>query len=315
MKTIDLFSGCGGMSLGFQQAGFEILAAFDHWGASLEVYRANFTHSTIESDLSNVIDNIPIIQSYQPEVIIGGPPCQDFSHAGKRDENLGRADLTVAFARIVTCVLPRFFVMENVDQIHKSKRLAEAKTLFRQAGYGLSESTLEAHMFGVPQFRKRYFLIGQLSIQDDFFGFESMIKHPFINIRQYFHFNQLPLNTEFYYRHPRTYARRAIYSIDEPSPTIRGVNRPIPETYKPHPLDAALPSDKVRPLTTLERSYIQTFPKAYKWLGTKTNLEQMIGNAVPVVLAQAIAQQLLLEASNRTPSHKTIQDSLFAKYS
>lgn len=313
MKTVDLFSGCGGMSLGFRQAGFEIVAALDHWKAALEVYQLNFNHPALEADLSDVVSSVNLIKPYRPEVIIGGPPCQDFSHAGKRDETLGRANLTVAFAHIVVGILPKFFVMENVDQIHKSKYLSEAKTILRKAGYGLTEATLEAHRVGVPQFRKRYFLVGQLRAKSDFLNLGALVDNEHsVSIREYFKFHGLPLDTEFYYRHPRTYARRAIYNIDEPSPTIRGVNRPIPETYKLHPLDAALPSDKVRPLTTLERSYIQTFPKDFVWLGTKTNLEQMIGNAVPVLLAKVVAQKLMEYASSQKESREAIQEALFA---
>ena len=73
--------------------------------------------------------------------------------------------------------------------------------------------------------------------------------------------------------------------MNEPSPTVRGVNRPVPQGYTKHnadPQNADLAT--VRPLTTIERSYIQTFPKTFKFQGTKTNLEQMIGNAVPINL-------------------------------
>ncbi|MCK5356747.1 MAG: DNA cytosine methyltransferase, partial [Methyloprofundus sp.] len=102
------------------------------------------------------------------------------------------------------------------------------------------------------------------------------------------------LGLKYYYRHPRNYSRRGIFSIDEPSPTVRGVNRPVPAGYNKHsgdPVDAVL-SD-MRPLTTIERSYLQTFPKNFEFTGTKTNLEQMIGNAVPVNLAKFVASGIL----------------------
>lgn len=312
MRTVDLFAGCGGMSLGFQQAGFEVAAAFDNWKPALEVYRANFGHPALEADLSDVEKNLELIQSFCPEVIIGGPPCQDFSHAGKREKEGSRADLTLAFARIIAGIQPNFFVMENVDQIHKSKRLSEAKTVFKRARYGLSEITLEAADFGVPQYRKRYFLFGKLDSADNLFDFTALTPTALeTSVRAYFRQNELTLDTEFYYRHPRTYARRAIYSLDEPSPTIRGVNRPIPKTYQAHPLDAALPSEAVRPLSTLERSYIQTFPKDFVWLGSKTNLEQMIGNAVPVLLAQTVARLLFDNAAEQVRDSRVVQEALF----
>lgn len=107
------------------------------------------------------------------------------------------------------------------------------------------------------------------------------------------------LGTEFYYRHPRSYARRAIFSIDEPSPTIRGVNRPIPKTYQVHPNDACHDLSKVRPLTTIERSQIQTFPRSFVLTGKKADIEQAIGNAVPVNLAKYVAECLKEYISKR----------------
>ena len=100
------------------------------------------------------------------------------------------------------------------------------------------------------------------------------------------------LNIKYYYRHPRSYVRRGIFSVDEPSPTIRGVNRPMPDGYKLHANDPVSSKDGVRPLTTKERSMIQTFPKDFVFLGSKTNQEQMIGNAVPVNLGTYIAEAI-----------------------
>ena len=91
------------------------------------------------------------------------------------------------------------------------------------------------------------------------------------------------------FEYSRSYARRGVFSIHEPSPTVRGVNRPVPKDHPGHPGDTA-PVGSVRPLTTLERSYLQTFPPGFHWPGTKTNLEQMIGNAVPVELGHYVAE-------------------------
>lgn len=101
------------------------------------------------------------------------------------------------------------------------------------------------------------------------------------------------LGFEHYYRHPRNYSRRAIFSIDEPAPTMRGMNRPVPKGYPGHHLDTAPLSDSIRALTTAERAWIQTFPKDFKFVGNKTDVEQMIGNAVPVKLAEFVATALL----------------------
>ena len=84
-----------------------------------------------------------------------------------------------------------------------------------------------------------------------------------------------------------------MFSIDEPAPTMRGVNRPVPKGYPGHPNDACELSASVRALTTAERALIQTFPNDFIWLGNKTDTEQMIGNAVPVKLAEFVASALL----------------------
>lgn len=293
MKFVDLFAGCGGMTLGFQNAGFQAVAAFDNWEPVVQVYRVNFTHTIHKLDLSKWQESLATLNSYQFDMIIGGPPCQDFSHAGKRDENLGRADLTVSFAQIVAHAKPKWFVMENVDRTVKSQRYRRACEILTGAGYLLTQRILDANRCGVPQKRKRLFLIGELdgvisvggrdlaSYLDNNLSAESM------TVRD--HLGE-SLDIRHYYRHPRNYSRRAVFSIDEPSPTVRGVNRPIPKTYKTHPKDTSPISAGVRPLTTLERSYLQTFPKDFHFAGSKTNLEQMIGNAVPVKQAEYIAR-------------------------
>ena len=137
-KTIDLFSGCGGMSLGFQNAGFEILAAYDNWKPAVDVYELNFEHPIYSEDLAD--EKVQKrIKAFKPNVIIGGPPCQDFSSAGHRDENLGRAVLTYTYRDIILRIKPKYFVMENVPEITKSAILKEIKDSFKEAGYGLTE--------------------------------------------------------------------------------------------------------------------------------------------------------------------------------
>lgn len=294
LKVVDLFSGCGGLSLGIQNAGFDIVAGFDSWELAINVYRQNFKHQAFVVDLGNLKGQFGIIKKFKPDVIAGGPPCQDFSSAGKRDENLGRGNLTISFAEIVTDVKPKFFIMENVDRFMKSTKYKEARELFKSASYGLNEKILDASLFGVPQRRKRFFWIGELNGKDGRIEpyFENDLSNQHMTIRQYFNSIDKALDVEHYYRHPRSYKRRGIFSIDEPSPTVRGVNRPIPKTYKPHPGDSASVLSNVRPLTTLERSYLQTFPDNFVFQGSKTDLEQLIGNAVPVKLAEYVARCL-----------------------
>ena len=290
MKAVDLFAGCGGMSLGFQNAGFNIVAAFEFWDIAAECYEKNFSHPVFRTDLSDVDLAVKQISVFSPDLIIGGPPCQDFSHAGKRIES-SRASLTESYAKIVSNIHPKYFVMENVDRAEKSHAFEKAKTVFKNAGYGLTQMVLDASKCGVPQKRKRFFCIGALGKDDDFMRdiLISGIQSKETTLRDYFGDT---LDFEFYYRHPRNYNRRAVFSIDDPAPTMRGVNRPVPKGYPGHPNDACPISDNIRALTTLERSLIQTFPATFKWCGNKTEMEQMIGNAVPVKLAEYVASAL-----------------------
>lgn len=292
MRIVDLFSGCGGLSLGFKKANFEIVAAFDNWESSIEVYKQNFSHPIIKEDLSNVEKSTITIKKYSPDMIIGGPPCQDFSSAGKRNEDNGRGDLTVNYAQIIHNIRPQWFVMENVERIVKTKKLVEALKIYKDAGYGLSQVVLNASLCGVPQKRKRFVLIGKLGEQDGFMDY-YLTKNISKKEMTMFDYFGNSLGIEYYYRHPRSYARRGIFSIYEPSPTIRGVNRPMPKGYSLHIGDPVKSLDGIRSLTTKERSLVQTFPDDFVFVGSKTDVEQMIGNAVPVNLAKFIADAIM----------------------
>lgn len=293
MRCVDLFSGCGGLSLGFEKSGIEVVAAIDNWDKSVGVYNDNFSHKCYQHDLTDEAGALAIINRYMPDMLAGGPPCQDFSSAGKRDETLGRADLTYHFANIVCSYKPTWFLMENVERIKKSFILSEVISQFERSGYGLTAAILSAEYCNVPQARKRFFLIGCAGGENNILNSilsKNLSKKP-MTVRDYLGSS---LGLEYYYRHPRNYSRRGIFSIDEPSPTVRGVNRPVPSGYKKHsgdPDNARL--SETRPLTTVERSYLQTFPESFRFEGTKTNLEQMIGNAVPVNMAAFVANSIL----------------------
>jgi DNA (cytosine-5)-methyltransferase 1 len=307
MRAIDLFAGCGGLSLGFQNAGFEVVAAFDKWKESCDVYTANFDHPIFQVDLLEV-EGVEQFNEWNPDIMIGGPPCQDFSSAGKRDETLGRADLTISYAKLISKVRPAWFLMENVERIRKSQVLQETLSILKASGYGLSSTVLDASYCGVPQIRKRFILVGHLHSKDGFLD-HHFVKNQFAHPLTIHDYMGEKLDIQFYYRHPRSYARRGIFSIHEPSPTIRGVNRPVPKNYKKHEGDLCDPKE-VRPLTTLERSYIQTFPASFKWLGTKTCVEQMIGNAVPVKLGQYVADCILQYIQNGTLTETRVEEQL-----
>ena len=292
LRCVDLFCGCGGMSLGFEKAGYDVQAGFELWEPAMRVYAANFKHPIFKQDLSNVDESALKIAQFKPDLIVGGPPCQDFSTAGHQDESLGRAILSVHYSEIVSSVRPRYFVMENVANIRRSQAFKRVLSNFRSAGYGLTLRILDAAYCGVPQTRKRMFVVGALGEKDDFLGEEldrNLSDKP-MSIHDYLGDK---LGTEYYFRVPTNYTRRGVFSIYEPSMTIRAVDRPIPKGYKGNANDSA-PLSMARGLTPKERSYIQTFPESFKFDGCcKTDLQTMIGNAVPVNLAKFVGAALL----------------------
>jgi len=304
--AVDLFCGCGGLSLGLAAAGFDVVAGVDAWKPAIDVYRLNNPgHKSIQFDLSDEARTASLVRSHNPFLVAGGPPCQDFSSAGDRIEGL-RADLTVKFARVIAKTKPPAFLMENVPRASLSEAYKTATRIFRKAGYGITARVVDAAFCGVPQTRKRLFMIGMLGENDGFLEHDlskKVIEGKPRTIRQHFG-KSLPF--EHYYRHPRTYGSRAIFSVDEPSATIRGVNRPLPSTYRKHHLDSTDPGPEVRALTHIERALIQTFPESYIWPPEsqmkKAVMEQMIGNAVPVRLAATVAGALYEYAeSKETP--------------
>ncbi len=302
-RVVDLFSGAGGLSLGFQGAGFSVAAAVDFWPQAVATYRANFSHPAHEHDLADVPGTIELISRYSPSIIVGGPPCQDFSKAGKRVES-NRASLTVSFAEIISAAAPRLFVMENVPLARRSTAYKTAFSIFEQAGYGLTEQVLDASLCGVPQVRKRLFLVGRQGAAHNWISAElqnNLARRP-LTVRQYLGDE---LGVDHYYHHPRLYGRKSVYSIDEAAPTLRGTGKPFPcRGVQDHASNAALLAE-TRGLTPAERSRLQTFPASYQWSGSMTAQHQQVGNAVPVELARYVAAaitrfetDLIKEAAN-----------------
>lgn len=278
------------MSLGFHLENFHILEAYENWGPAIECYRENFSHPVIETDLSEYQTILPRLADSGAQIIIGGPPCQEFSQAGPRIEG-DRADLTTTFALIVAAIKPHYFAMENVERCQNSAAYAAARRILRDAGYGLTERILNAARCGVPQRRKRFFSIGRMGAEENFLGatLDSNLAPQEMTVRDYF---GETLDIEYYYRHPRNYSRRGIFSVDEPAPTVRGVNRPVPDGYPGHPRDPVPRVAALRPLSGRERASLQTFPPDFRLPQKKTDRELLIGNAVPVNLARFVAKAI-----------------------
>ena len=251
--------------------------------------RQSYAH-IFKTDLSFEEANSSVKQ-LKPDLIAGGPPCQDYSIAGKR--KLGeRANLTIRFAEIVVSVKPTWVIFENVYNIERFRTLPQMKKILSDAGYGLSSMVLDASRCGAPQKRQRFFLVGRLNAADGFLDefLRGGLSKKQMTVRDYLGDS---LHTQFYYMHPRSYNRRAVFSIDEPASTVRGINRPIPDNYKKHPADKAEIKDGVRALTTRERGCLQTFPDSFAFPGAKTDVELAIGNAVPPLMSKAIADNII----------------------
>ncbi|MBA3677567.1 MAG: DNA (cytosine-5-)-methyltransferase [Sphingosinicella sp.] len=297
MRVADLFSGCGGLSAGFQGADHEIVMAAEKWDPARDVYNSNFDHEASAIDLANLVESTFRVNRERPEMIVGGPPCQDFSAAGQRRET-GRADLTMVFAEIVSAVRPQWFVMENVPSVAGSVAYSHARPTFSNAGYGMTELVLDASLYGVPQIRKRFFCIGCLGEQDGFLEhhLEEVRSENRMSVRDY-------LGDEFgidvYYRHPRNWGRKAIYSIDEPSATVRSTNRPVSPKYRLHENDASDTLEGIRQLTPEERARIQTFARDFGFAGTRTDVDTMVANAVPVELARHVGEAITVYERSR----------------
>ncbi len=248
VRAVELFCGAGGMSRGLVDAGFEIVRAYDAWPAAVETYRRNIGTHVVEADLNNLLSVIPETSALAPDIVCGGPPCQDYSLAGRREEGKN-ASMTIAFAIIVTTTRPEWFVMENVTQAQKSEAWAEARAMLKRAGYGLSESKINAAYFGVPQSRRRLFVIGRLGEKDGFLQSVIAAKASAapMTLRQFFG-SAVPEAMFF----PATSdARRSFYAADESAPTIRERSiRPLPVAHRYHPADIAL----------LENGYVYSRP-------------------------------------------------------
>lgn len=162
MKTISLFSGCGGLDWGFKQAGFNIIWANDILKDACESYKKNIGNHIVNGDILE-IDPLDIPKA---DLIIGGPPCQGFSGIGKRDPNDKRSDLVWDFLSIIEIIKPSLFLFENVTGIKSSRAPDGSKVLnnlleaFRNLGFSTNVFTLNAADYGVPQRRKRVFIIG-----------------------------------------------------------------------------------------------------------------------------------------------------------
>jgi len=159
IKVVSLFSGCGGMDFGIKAAGGEVIFSNDILADACSTLEKYFPNSEIcKDDISN-ISSFPTA-----DVVVGGYPCQSFSMAGNRDpEKDERTSLYKQFLRAINALKPKYFVAENVSglqQLNSGSFLKEQVDAYTKAGYVVSYQVLNARDYGVPQSRKRLFIVG-----------------------------------------------------------------------------------------------------------------------------------------------------------
>ena len=174
LKILDLFCGAGGLSLGLEMTNsFQTVCAVDNWKPALDTYKYNNPNTQVlEYDLSKTYNNNGATQfidqisdSKNIDIIVGGPPCQGMSLAGKRLNNDPRNQLFKSFVKIVEILKPKFFLMENVPGLLSSGNIYDAIIdAFQNIDYAVlnhqNPIILKAEMYGVPQIRRRVFFLG-----------------------------------------------------------------------------------------------------------------------------------------------------------
>lgn len=165
LTIVDLFSGCGGLALGFERSGFKVLSAVDSWQPAVATCAANFCHTAVEAQIHAETELPPA------DVIVGGPPCQGFSSAGLRKDDDERNTLISVFAKLVARHKPTAFVFENVEGFLTGaggKFIFELLEPLVEAGYRIHLRKINASNYGVPQHRKRVVAIGGLGWDPSF---------------------------------------------------------------------------------------------------------------------------------------------------
>ncbi|KAB2720391.1 DNA cytosine methyltransferase [Brucella intermedia] len=290
LRVVDLFCGAGGLSLGLKNSGLDVVQAYDAWQPAIDTYRANVGHHAWKHDLKDILGVGSMIAQLQPDMIVGGPPCQDYSIAGERQEGQN-AVMTKAFAMMVAIARPRWFLMENVEQAKNSKAWAEARAILVRAGYGLTECKLDASYYGVAQARRRLFVVGRLGERDGFLtsALIAARSERQMTLGDLFGADCPPL-----YIAPRFTRNKAVWHIDGPAPTL------IASSWRPIPKSRQVPEGTAVP-TLSQMGQIQGFPADWKWQGSsKHESMKLIANAVPVQLAEAIGKVILARVAGES---------------
>jgi len=303
MKVVSLFSGCGGFDLGFLHAGHEIIWANDIWNEAVKTYQMNMGRHIICGDLQEI--NTADIPS--SDIVIGGFPCQGFSVANtKRNIQDERNSLYREFVRVVADKKPPFFLAENVKGILSLGEGSVFKLIlndFSNIGYDVSYAVLNAADFGVPQTRIRVFIFGvrkDMRINVEFppmpthakpNSLESMILPAWVGVGNALSNIPEPDDEHNLSNHQAShykltfngYIGHRYIDPNMPSPTITSRGDDKGGVVILHH-----PNNKRR-LSARETAIIQSFPLDFIFYGTKTSVYRQVSNAVPPLLAKAIA--------------------------
>ena len=304
-RVVSLFSGAGGLDLGFKLAGFDLVWANDFDKDAVETYRANIDKHCVCADISEVsTDDIP-----DCDVMIGGFPCQGFSMANtKRNVLDKRNTLYLQYIRVLKAKKPKFFVAENVKGIltlGKGEVIKAIVSDFAEVGYKVVYRLLNAADYGVPQTRQRVIIVGVRNDLDVEFSYPKPTNSKngenglprWVSVREAIDglpdpdgpdADTVPNNEYSQYKvKPRNYTGHRVTDPDKPSPTIlaRG-NGGGGVVAIPH-------YNGLRRMTVRESATVQTFPIDFVFHGTRGSCYRQIGNAVPVLLARQIAFQIM----------------------
>lgn len=328
MNVISLFSGCGGLDLGFERAGFNIPVANEFDKTIWETFKVNHPNThLIEGDIRKITreDIAPLIND-QVDGIIGGPPCQSWSEAGAlRGIDDARGQLFYDYIRILKDFKPKFFLAENVSGMlanRHSEAVQNILKLFDEAGYDVSLTLVNAKDYGVAEERKRVFYIGfrkDLNIMFDFPEGSTKDDDKKITLRNIIwdlqetavpsasknKHNPMAINNNEYFTgaySPIFMSRNRVKGWDEQAFTVQASGRQCqlhpqaPKMVKVGTNDCRFVEGKehlYRRMTIREVARIQGFPDDFKFIYTDTNnAYKMIGNAVPVNLAYEIAMAI-----------------------
>jgi DNA (cytosine-5)-methyltransferase 1 len=327
LNYIDLFSGAGGISLGFDNKGFRNVFSVDIEPSFCETYKFNFPkHNLIQKNICDLSEKeiSQLAKKKEIDVIIGGPPCQGFSIAGKIGRKFiddDRNRLFKEFVRIVKIIHPKFFVMENVARLYNHNKGETQKEIiadFENLGYNVDCKIINSVDYGVAQSRQRIIFVGNRINAKNIFPQKTTEKP--VTVKQVLgKYPKLSTSEKSNIPNHEAMAHSA-QMLEKMSYVSDGGDRTeIPEKIRPKSGDVRKyiryksnePSvcvtgdmrkifhyEQNRALTVRELATLQSFPDDFIFRGTKISQQQQVGNAVPPKMAEAIAECIIQMSTN-----------------